>query len=504
MRHSESRRRFSLVPRRAASARLELFDRPGRPLKIVPANTKPIWRKETNVARWPFVLAFSLVFALSLVALAQAEGPPRGRGARPIALGSAYTAVSGDAYSLFYNPAGLFDLKQSEFALDMGRFYTPLSGSGADFNGTYAMPYRFRDMAMPIAFGVYGEGPVEGAPIVDVMGGAAMDAPVDRWTKGFIKKPVRLGGALTIRHQAGEEKTDRVGKSSLGLGLTGGLLMPVDRKHQIGFAVRNLYAGDAEPKGASMHIGAMRHHNEYLDVFAELEYGKGGTWRFHPGLEWLFARGVIRPRLGWGFRESQGIDTVATGVGVYVSPMQIDFSYLIPIKTLNDNAGQFRASLVYRFGRPQFSEIYFDRALEAASQLDHNVLTLTVKEAELKASLAEIEQKRKLAAEELANAKRRIEALKDQDLLGERDAMIRDLRARIRELEGQVSGYRSRAAAVSREKPKRYHTVVAGETLQSIAREYYSDPNQWKKIYGANNDKIDRGLPRAGSKLLIP
>src|SRR5262245_61107782 len=44
--------------------------------------------------------------------------PPMSRGARPIALGNGYTGVAGDSYSLFYNPAGLAEITQKEFAVD--------------------------------------------------------------------------------------------------------------------------------------------------------------------------------------------------------------------------------------------------------------------------------------------------------------------------------------------------------------------------------------------------
>lgn len=503
MRRSERRHETIQLPARKNPARLAVFP-VSSSTGIRLGTPRPIWRKHTTYSRWPFVLVFAAAFVLTLIALSHA-GPPLSRGARPIALGNGYSAVSGDSYSLFYNPAGLYDIVQKEMAFDFGRAQTPGEDTSADFNVIHAMPYRWKDRNTPIAFGVYAEGPAEGAHIVDLTAGGAMDAPVDRWTKGFIKKAVRMGAAVTIRHQGGETHTDRVGSSSIGLGLSGGFLMPVDRKHQVGFAIRNLFLGDTNPQGGTIIVGGTRKHRDFMDMFLDMSYSRGGVWRFHPGVEWKFARGVVRPRLGWGYRESRGIDTVATGVGFYVSPMQIDFSYLIPTKTLNDDAGQFRASLIYKFGRPQFSEIYYDQALEEASRLDQNVLTLTVKEAELKASLAELEQKRKLAVEEMNNAKARIEAMKDQDLLGERDAMIRDLRARIKELESTVSGYRGRAEAVrKRQSQIRRHMVKAGDTLQSIAREYYGDPNQWKKIYNANADKIDRGLPRVGSSLVIP
>jgi LysM repeat protein len=281
--------------------------------------------------------------------------------------------------------------------------------------------------------------------------------------------------------------------------------VPIDRKNQIGFALRNLFAGKAETEGPSAHLGYFRQHTDIINLFADLEYSSGGIWAVHPGIEWMFARGVIRPRLGWGFHDNGGIDTVATGLGIYVSPVQIDITYLVPTKSLNDNAGVFKASLSYKFGRPQFSEIYYDKALEQANQLDQSVLNMTVKEAELKASLAEAEQKKRLAEEDLRAMKVRIEKLKNEDLLGERDALIKDLKARIHELESRLAAQRSENSELRTKKATvRTHVVAPGDTLQSLAREYYGDPNQWKRIYNANTEKIERGLPRAGEKLVIP
>lgn len=431
--------------------------------------------------------------------------PPRSRGARPIALGNGYSAVAGDSYSLFYNPGGLALLNQKELVFDYGRSSSEGESSRTDFNGIYSFPYRHKDKFYPIGVGFYAERAAPGANIIDLTVGSAADAPVDRWTKGLIKLPVKMGAALTIRSQKGHEVTDRVGATELGLGLTVGAYSQINRRWQVGGALRDLYSGDANPPGPSAIVGAVHQYREYLNLHADLELANSGVWKFHPGMEWLLARGVVRPRLGWGFRDNGGVDSLATGIGFYASPFQIDIAYLIPLKTLNDNMHQYRASLSYRFGTPRFTEIYYDRALEAASQLDQNVLSLTVREAELKESLNELEQKRRMTREELDNMKARIESLKNQDLLGQKNAQINQLRDRVAALELALSGQRNQVKQLTEKRDSiRTHTVVSGDTLQSIAKEYYGDPNQWKKIYNANSDKIERGLPKVGSKLVIP
>ncbi|MBI5202127.1 MAG: LysM peptidoglycan-binding domain-containing protein, partial [Elusimicrobia bacterium] len=48
------------------------------------------------------------------------------------------------------------------------------------------------------------------------------------------------------------------------------------------------------------------------------------------------------------------------------------------------------------------------------------------------------------------------------------------------------------------------HTVLAGDTLRSIAAQHYGDASLWELIYTANPEKIDRGLPREGEVLVVP
>lgn len=453
---------------------------------------------------WGPLLFLFLALLVAFVSLGSAS-PGRSRGARPLALGNGYVAEAGDPYSLFYNPAGLAEINQKEFVSDYGRWKSVGEPFASNFNGMYAFPYRFKDRYFPIAAGFYGEGLGPGAHIVDFTVGSGGDAPVEKWTKSIITFPVRLGGALTIRHQQGEKKINRVGASAVSLGVTAGAFIPWSRHDQFGIALKNLFVGDGDAWGPSLNFGVLHRHKGYLNMFGEFEYGSGGIFKFHPGLEWLFARGVLRPRLGWAGQDNGGIYHVATGLGIYLSPLQIDFSCVIPTKTLNDESGQFRASLSYRFGQPQFSEIYYDRALEQASRLDNSVLTLSVKEAELKESLGELEQNRRLANEELQNIKARIEALREKDLLGERDSVIRGLRSQLDDLKGQLN-YQRRTAEELRAKKAavRVHVVKPGETLQSISKEYYGDPNQWKKIYNQNPEQVDRGLPKVGAKLVIP
>lgn len=51
----------------------------------------------------------------------------------------------------------------------------------------------------------------------------------------------------------------------------------------------------------------------------------------------------------------------------------------------------------------------------------------------------------------------------------------------------------------------RTHTVVAGETLSSIASKVYNDPSAWRKVYDANRDKLaNPAALRPGQVLATP
>jgi uncharacterized protein YidB (DUF937 family) len=53
--------------------------------------------------------------------------------------------------------------------------------------------------------------------------------------------------------------------------------------------------------------------------------------------------------------------------------------------------------------------------------------------------------------------------------------------------------------------PEEIYTVASGDSLSRIAKRYYGDANQWRKIFEANRDQIDNpDLIHPGQKLKIP
>ena len=53
--------------------------------------------------------------------------------------------------------------------------------------------------------------------------------------------------------------------------------------------------------------------------------------------------------------------------------------------------------------------------------------------------------------------------------------------------------------------PAEIYTVASGDSLSRIAKRFYGDANQWRKIFDANRDQIDNpDLIHPGQKLKIP
>ena len=71
---------------------------------------------------------------------------------------------------------------------------------------------------------------------------------------------------------------------------------------------------------------------------------------------------------------------------------------------------------------------------------------------------------------------------------------------------GSSSEAMSRAEATARpDAQEKMHTVVKGDTLSKLARDYYGDASKWKAIHEANRDQISNpDLIQIGWELKIP
>ncbi len=63
----------------------------------------------------------------------------------------------------------------------------------------------------------------------------------------------------------------------------------------------------------------------------------------------------------------------------------------------------------------------------------------------------------------------------------------------------------SATSAPTQASNERIHTVASGDTLSTIAKQYYGDASKWTKVFEANRDQLpDANSLKLGQKLKIP
>jgi LysM repeat protein len=169
------------------------------------------------------------------------------------------------------------------------------------------------------------------------------------------------------------------------------------------------------------------------------------------------------------------------------------------------------------------------------STLTTQVKTITAENAQAQAALAQLNTELLAQKDARARAEQQAEAVRSQltAVVSARDAAPATL-ASARESSASSTSGLSLAAAPAAEKPAiaelrvsperlraaaekkaatakptppapRIHVVVAGDTLEKIAKKYYGDPGKWNTIYFANNAQLSGGRPlKPGMELEIP
>ncbi|MCX8096752.1 MAG: hypothetical protein N3D81_04570 [Spirochaetes bacterium] len=259
-----------------------------------------------------FVLVSADVFALTL--LENTIGP------RPLSLGGAYVAVGGDNESIFWNPAGIPNVKYGSVSLGyQNRF---LGFSYLEFYGSFKVPVK----EIPLLDGVGG------------LGFAFWGTEEERWSdineldgkvyaneylfglgyKKVFSDALSIGFALKLAGQSVDDV------SSLSFVLDVGAISSVEGVG-IGLAIKNIGIGSTNidiPMGIS--LGAFytvfntpdNQHSVSLTGQLDSVYGSGFSLKVGSEYSWIptFWDGVIRVRLGYDTLPSKDLG-ILSGLG---------------------------------------------------------------------------------------------------------------------------------------------------------------------------------------------
>ena len=311
-------------------------------------------------------VALLLVFSLvSSSAFASFEELPTG--GRAAGLGNAFTALADDVYSAYYNPAGLVQVRRSEFTAYYARLYAGLSDNstiGRSFlayahplqkRGTIAMSFLNLDLS-----GLYSETTV-GMHYAHSLG--------ERWNLGgslkFLKKSygsdaytqsavnsdtgASLGGPDPLFAQNGTSKS--------AITMDMGAQYRLSRIYDLGLAVMNinspnmaLSSSDSDKVSAIMKAGiARRTKSSSVDVDVSRRQFTSSDYRINMGAErWLDSGIGFRGGLGFGSRSYQ---VTSLGFSYKWENAEFDYGFIFPLVGVQGTFGTHQLTVTFRFGR---------------------------------------------------------------------------------------------------------------------------------------------------------
>lgn len=415
-------------------------------------------------------------------------------GARAMGMGSAFAAVADDPNAPYYNPAGTANTPYLQAGGSLGRYLSPV-GTLSSMALTYLRPYEPINTATVGASYYAGRQTNGGDKDVFLLNYAqeyrVRDVP--------LSKPLKLGGNLKFLNI---DRGSAGGK--FGLGFDAGVLARTEMGLSLAAVLSDITTDVGVPRGGVTFAGA--YHWKRRLLFAGDLRVKGGHAEFYPGIEASFHQGLLRVRGGKGV-PLDGVGTASLGIGVNFSPVILDVAMTIPFNGIHRRGGAYMASFNYRFGAPSFAGQFVGQAASQAQALRAEI-------ARLQDQLKTVSQQASTAETEKAASEGELRVLEKR--VGEAQDQYRALLKRNDELDylaaekaaGRRGAPGSKLLPAARKPvppawPKR-HAVKSGETLRSVAGKYYGDPDLWERVYDANRDKVDRGLPVEGAVLVIP
>ncbi|MBI4061027.1 MAG: hypothetical protein HY403_06320 [Elusimicrobia bacterium] len=415
-------------------------------------------------------------------------------GARAMGMGTAYSAIADDAFGLFYNPAGSANTPYVQGAGTVGRMLSP-RGPLSFATGAYMRPYEPINTAT-VGAAYHLERQRGGGDIDSLLCNYAQELKILRLP---LSKPLKLGANVKIvNSDAGDGSGGK-----FGLGFDAGVIARSNTGLSAGLVLSDFVTALAYPR-PGITLATAYTWDRRFTLAGDFRV-RGGLAEFYPGVETSFHQGLLRLRAGKGLR-LDGEGTLAFGLGLNFSPMVLDIAMSLPTAGLNRSGGGYQASFSYRFGAPSYTGQFVGQAAAKAEALRGDLLNLEQKRKTMAQQAGMAESDKAAAESQLRVLEKRVAEAQDEyrALLKRNDELEYRAAEKAAALIGRPKPVEVKVRKISPPAWPKRHAVKAGETLRTMAKEYYGDPNQWERIYDANQDKVERGLPAEGAILVIP
>lgn len=268
-----------------------------------------------------------------------------GVGARAIAMGEAYTAMADDVSSLYWNPAGLALLNQSQASFMYNQFLKDLTYQ----NAGVALPLENGGVGASLSYLTYGQiqgfdpagnptGNVNAYSGVGTVGGAWLG---DTWSAGFNVKGVQesladvkangvaadFGATLVYPHE-----------------VKGGTLRAAATLRNLGSGLKFIDQTDPFPREWRVGMSALEMLNRRLNLSMDYGQERDNDGAIYAGAEyWFFPFFALRAGYAGSHTEGSGL---RAGVGLKFKDLSFDYAY----SNYGDLGLSHRYELTVRFG----------------------------------------------------------------------------------------------------------------------------------------------------------
>jgi hypothetical protein len=336
------------------------------------------------IARQTFVLVLLAIVGLAPKAVNASSGTEGAAfldipvGAGPAALGSAYTALSNDAYAATYNPGALGFLDSTQF-------------SGQHLSYIDSIHYEYLSFAVPLPRSNSCTNPADcpGSALagsVQYLGTGdinAMDdtgAPIGSVSGYYAAYNLAFGHSFNERLSLGltgkiiQSRLDNVSASAYAADL--GSMYKFNKNLTLAATLTNLgsklkYISEGDDLPMAFHLGGVYSFNPSWLVTAEAVFPKTGLESFHIGTEWRPIQ-MLSLRTGYRTDTVKGLSPLAgysLGLGVEAWGSELAYAWL----PYGDLGNTHYISLLMKFGETE-------RAKRNLIQYQHIKTHRTVKE----------------------------------------------------------------------------------------------------------------------------
>ncbi len=415
-------------------------------------------------------------------------------GAKAAGMGQAVTSIADEPFAMFYNPAGTANTPYTQLATTLGRMDSPRGlltlGSIA-----YVRPFD-RVPTASIGFGYLGNRQINSGDKDQVVFHYSQEFKLPQL---LLAKPVKAGANFKMLN------AEQGGGVGFGIGFDAGLLFRSNMGLSGGLSIQDMTTNVGLPRpilGIGLSYQWARRFTLAMDARV-----REGLSEFYPGFEASFHQGLLKFRTGRGMR-LDSVETVAFGLGLNFSPMVLDLSMSSPMGGFLRTGGAYQASFNWRFGAAPFTGSFVGSAAADAERLKSDVSRLEDRKKTLQVEAESAQSTQAAARGEMSVIDKRLREMQEEY---RSVSKLRDEKAYELELI-QLRIPKPPPPPPPKPKPQpappptwpQWHAVQPGETLRAIAQKRYGDAGLWERIFQANRDKVDRGIPREGAVLQIP